>query len=90
MTLKLQKRLAASVLGCGERKVWMDPNELADISMANSRKLILGCSEFGLWGNAIYIVLRFQKRAEPGVVACLEVCSCSPWDILHALVFCGD
>jgi len=39
-SLKLQKRLAASVLGCGKRKVWLDPNEINEISMANSRKNI--------------------------------------------------
>ncbi|KAL6782697.1 RPL19 [Auxenochlorella protothecoides x Auxenochlorella symbiontica] len=38
VALKLQKRLAASVLGCGLRKVWLDPNEVNDISMANSRQ----------------------------------------------------
>mmetsp|Transcript_13135 Transcript_13135/g.28526 ORF Transcript_13135/g.28526 Transcript_13135/m.28526 type:complete len:197 (-) Transcript_13135:689-1279(-) len=37
VSLKLQKRLAASVLGCGKRKVWLDPNEVGDISNANSR-----------------------------------------------------
>ena len=36
VSLKLQKRLAASVLGCGLRKVWLDPNEVNEISMANS------------------------------------------------------
>ena len=38
VSLKLQKRLAASVLDCGQRKVWLDPNEVNDISMANSRE----------------------------------------------------
>ena len=38
MSLRLQKRLAASVLDCGLRKVWLDPNELGDIQMANSRE----------------------------------------------------
>lgn len=38
VSLRLQKRLAASVLKCGERKVWLDPNEINEISMANSRK----------------------------------------------------
>lgn len=38
VSLKLQKRLAASVLDCGLRKVWLDPNEVNDISMANSSK----------------------------------------------------
>ena len=36
VALKLQKRLAASVLSCGLRKVWLDPNEVNEISMANS------------------------------------------------------
>jgi len=39
-SLKLQKRLAASVLNCGKKKVWLDPNEISEISMANSRKNI--------------------------------------------------
>ena len=37
VSLLLQKRLAASVLKCGKRKVWLDPNEINEISMANSR-----------------------------------------------------
>merc|ERR1712118_38576 len=39
-SLKLQKRLAAEVLKCGKRKVWLDPNEVNEISMANSRQNI--------------------------------------------------
>lgn len=39
VSLKLQKRLAASVLKCGLRKVWLDPNEVNEISMANSSEL---------------------------------------------------
>lgn len=35
--LKLQKRLAAQVLGCGKNKVWLDPNECLSISNDNSR-----------------------------------------------------
>merc|ERR1719201_2330879 len=38
--LKLQKRLAAAVLKCGRKKVWLDPQEVNDISMANSRQNI--------------------------------------------------
>nr|Q08066.1 RecName: Full=Large ribosomal subunit protein eL19; AltName: Full=60S ribosomal protein L19 [Zea mays] len=38
--LKLQKRLAASYLKCGKGKVWLDPNEVSEISMANSRQNI--------------------------------------------------
>jgi large subunit ribosomal protein L19e len=40
VSLKLQKRLAASVMKCGKGKVWLDPNESSDISMANSRQNI--------------------------------------------------
>mmetsp|Transcript_35963 Transcript_35963/g.89781 ORF Transcript_35963/g.89781 Transcript_35963/m.89781 type:complete len:205 (+) Transcript_35963:61-675(+) len=36
--LRVQKRLAASVLKCGKRKIWLDPNEVNEISMANSRQ----------------------------------------------------
>lgn len=38
VSLKLQKRLAASVLKCGKRKVWLDPNETNEIHNANSRQ----------------------------------------------------
>merc|ERR1712060_493141 len=40
VALLLQKRLAASVLKCGKRKIWLDPNEVNEISMANSRQNI--------------------------------------------------
>merc|ERR1712196_307202 len=40
VSLKLQKRLAAEVLKCGKGKVWLDPNEVNEISMANSRQNI--------------------------------------------------
>jgi large subunit ribosomal protein L19e len=36
--LRLQKRLAASVLGCGKRKVWLEPLAKDAIAQANSRK----------------------------------------------------
>merc|ERR1712066_1001155 len=32
-----QKRLAASVKKCGKGRIWLDPNEVNEISMANSR-----------------------------------------------------
>lgn len=38
VNLRTQKRLAASVLNCGKRKVWLDPNEVNEISNANSRE----------------------------------------------------
>ncbi|KAL1646363.1 60S ribosomal protein L19B [Diplodia intermedia] len=38
--LKTQKRLASAVVGCGKRKIWLDPNEVNEISNANSRQTI--------------------------------------------------
>merc|ERR1719386_446944 len=38
--LRLQKRLAASVLKCGRKRVYIDPNETQEVALANSRKNI--------------------------------------------------
>ncbi|CAJ0581394.1 unnamed protein product, partial [Mesorhabditis spiculigera] len=46
--LRLQKRLAAEVLGCGKNKVWLDPNEIHEISNANSRQNIRRLLKDGL------------------------------------------
>lgn len=43
--LRLQKRLASSVLRCGKKKVWLDPNETNEIANANSRKFT-SCEAF--------------------------------------------
>jgi large subunit ribosomal protein L19e len=40
VNLRTQKRLASSVVGCGKRKIWLDPNEVNEISNANSRQTI--------------------------------------------------
>ena len=48
VSLKLQKRLAASVLKCGQKKVWLDPNEINEISLANSRRNIARLKRDGL------------------------------------------
>merc|ERR1711918_15841 len=48
VSLKLQKRLAASVLKCGQRKIWLDPNEVNEISLANSRLNIRKLAKDGL------------------------------------------
>jgi len=37
--LKAKKRLAASVLKCGKKRIWLDPNESSEIALANSSKL---------------------------------------------------
>jgi len=36
--LRLQKRLAATVLKCGKKRVWIDPNETNEVALANSSK----------------------------------------------------
>ena len=47
-SLRLQKRLAASVLKCGKKRVWIDPNETAEVALANSRKNIRKLFKDGL------------------------------------------
>jgi len=46
--LRTQKRLAASVLNCGKRKIWLDPNETSEITQANSRQTIRKLAKDGL------------------------------------------
>jgi len=55
VSLKLQKRLAASVMKCGKRKIWLDPNEINEISMANSRQAIRKLVKDG------YVIRKPQK-----------------------------
>ncbi|KAG0027414.1 60S ribosomal protein L19 [Podila clonocystis] len=43
-----QKRLAAAVLKCGQRKIWLDPNEVTEIANANSRQNIRKLVKDGL------------------------------------------
>ena len=40
VNLILQRRLAASILGCGKNRVWLDPNEVNEIALANSRRAV--------------------------------------------------
>jgi large subunit ribosomal protein L19e len=46
--LRTQKRLAAAVLNCGERKIWLDPNETSELGQANSRQTIRKLAKDGL------------------------------------------
>ncbi|KAI9205817.1 60S ribosomal protein L19 [Polychytrium aggregatum] len=48
VNLRSQKRLAAAVLKCGKRKIWLDPNEVTEIANANSRKNIRKLAKDGL------------------------------------------
>jgi len=40
VNLRLQKRLAAAVLKCGRHKIWLDPNEMNEVGMANTRTAV--------------------------------------------------
>ena len=62
VSLLLQKRLAASVLKCGRRKIWLDPNEVNEISMANSREHCTRRPLFPCMALFIFVRLRFHKR----------------------------
>merc|ERR1719211_113503 len=65
VSLKLQKRLAAAVLKCGKRKVWLDPNEINEISNANSRQNFRKLIKDGYVikkPNVIHSRARWRKR----------------------------
>jgi large subunit ribosomal protein L19e len=48
MDLSLQRRLAASVLNCGENRVWFDPTALEDIATAATKQDIRELIEQGV------------------------------------------
>ena len=48
VSLKSQKRLAAEILKCGQKRVWIDPNEVEQIGQANSRVFIRKLVKDGL------------------------------------------
>ena len=57
-SLKLQKRLASSVMKCGKNKVWLDPNEINEIANANSRQNIRKLIKDGLVSTDFFPLLR--------------------------------
>merc|ERR1712000_110808 len=68
---RLRKRLAASVLKCGKKKVWLDPNETSEIEMANSRQQIRKLVKDGLiirmptkilWIRRMRVLRRMLKK----------------------------
>jgi len=64
--MRLQKRLSAAVLKCGRNKVWMDPNEINEISNANSRQNIRRLIKNGLIiqkPQAVHSRARTRKNA---------------------------
>merc|ERR1712142_139286 len=65
--LRLQKRLASSVLNCGRNKIWLDPNEINEIANANSRQNIRKLIKDGLIIRkpvAVHSRARVRKNAE--------------------------
>ena len=48
VTLRLQRRLAASVLKCGKNRVWMDNKEISEIALATSRNHVKKLVKDGL------------------------------------------
>jgi len=65
--LRLQKRLASKVLSCGKNKVWLDPNEVNEISNANSRQNIRRLVRDGLIikkPQAVHSRYRARQTAE--------------------------
>ncbi|KYM83453.1 60S ribosomal protein L19 [Atta colombica] len=59
-SLKLQKRLAASVMRCGKKKVWLDPNEINEIANTNSSKLRFVLQD--LWIQRMRVLRRLLKK----------------------------
>lgn len=47
MDLKNQKRMAAEILGCGQTRVWIDPNRIEDVADAITRADIRTAIESG-------------------------------------------
>merc|ERR1712142_104534 len=65
--LRLQKRLAASVLSFGRNKIWLDPNEINEIANANSRQNIRKLIKDGLIIRkpvAVHSRARVRKNTE--------------------------
>ncbi|KAI8872597.1 hypothetical protein GQ42DRAFT_161183 [Ramicandelaber brevisporus] len=61
--LRTQKRLAASILKCGKRKVWIDPSEVSEVNNAHSRAEIRKVINRGLiLKQADKAVSRFRVR----------------------------
>ncbi|MCJ7516993.1 MAG: 50S ribosomal protein L19e, partial [Methanomassiliicoccales archaeon] len=47
MDLKSQRRIAAQILGCGEGRVWIDPDRIEDVADAITRADIRTAIESG-------------------------------------------
>ncbi|CAF1569320.1 unnamed protein product [Rotaria magnacalcarata] len=62
-SLRVQKRLASSILGCGNKKIWLDPNEPNEISNANTRQSVRKLIKDGLIiKKPVAVHSRFRTR----------------------------
>jgi len=62
-SLKVQKRLASSILGCGNKKIWLDPNEANEIANANTRQSVRKLIKDGLIiKKPVAVHSRFRTR----------------------------
>ena len=63
VTLRLQRRLASSVLKCGKNKVWMDNKETSEIALATTRGHIKKLVKDGIiLRRAVTVHSRFRTR----------------------------
>ena len=63
MKLHVQKRLAADVLNCSSKRIWLDPNSLSEIKEAITKRDIKSLIEQGLIKKKrIKGVSRFRAR----------------------------
>jgi large subunit ribosomal protein L19e len=62
-SLRVQKRLASSILTCGKKKIWLDPNEANEISNANTRQSVRKLIKDGLIiKKPVAVHSRFRTR----------------------------
>jgi large subunit ribosomal protein L19e len=62
-SLRVQKRLASSILRCGNKKIWLDPNETNEIANANTRQSVRKLIKDGLIiKKPVAVHSRFRTR----------------------------
>jgi large subunit ribosomal protein L19e len=62
-SLRVQKRLASSILRCGKKKIWLDPNEANEIANANTRQSVRKLIKDGLIiKKPVAVHSRFRTR----------------------------
>jgi large subunit ribosomal protein L19e len=62
-SLRVQKRLASSILRCGNKKIWLDPNENNEIANANTRQSVRKLIKDGLIiKKPVAVHSRFRTR----------------------------